>query len=203
MKNKFSIIIFNEQTEYNKTFNLSKIQLIFCLIFLVTCISAASILIYSFLTINSDNILNANLATQTINNTEFIKTSKLIAPLKDGIITQGIDKNHQGIDIACEFAALVRSIADGTIIFANELIDYGYTVIIEHDDGYYSKYSHMNKLAVTSHSMVSAGTLIGYAGQSGELADGPHLHFEIWKKNVIIDPRTIIKEYYNDVSEKK
>ena len=61
----------------------------------------------------------------------------------------------------------------------------------------------MNKLAVTNHSQVNSGDLIGYAGQSGELADGPHLHFEIWKNNVIIDPRTIIKKYYNDVSEKK
>ena len=42
--------------------------------------------------------------------------------------------------------------------------------------------------------------MIGYVGKSGE-SDGPHLHFEIWKNHIIIDPRTLIKEYkINDVS---
>ena len=47
---------------------------------------------------------------------------------------------------------------------------------------------------------VKKNQLLGFAGQSGN-SDGPHLHFEIWQNDNIIDPRNLINEYrINDVS---
>ena len=47
---------------------------------------------------------------------------------------------------------------------------------------------------VTERQLVNQGDIIGYVGKK-ENDDAPHLHFEIWHNNVIIDPRNLIKEY--------
>ena len=57
-----------------------------------------------------------------------------------------------------------------------------------------------NKRKVNKRDYVKNNQHIGYVGNA-ENDEGPHLHFEIWHNNVIIDPRDLIKEYKtNDVS---
>ena len=55
-------------------------------------------------------------------------------------------------------------------------------------------YAHLNKNLVSSKKYVQENQIIGLAGKSGN-SDGPHLHFEIWKNDNIIDPRNLIEEY--------
>ena len=120
----------------------------------------------------------------------------------EGFVSKGIDneKEHDGIDIACSLNAKVLSSQKGIIVFSDEIQSFGNTVIIAHPNQYFSLYAHLNKSVVSSKNYVEKGQLIGYAGQSGN-TDGPHLHFEIWKNDTIIDPRNLIKEYrMKDVS---
>ena len=65
---------------------------------------------------------------------------------------------------------------------------YGLTVVLEHGNGYYSVYSHLQSAAVELGSAVTRGQAIGTVG--GENSDyGPHLHFEIRGENqVALDP---------------
>ena len=100
---------------------------------------------------------------------------------------------------------------------------YGKVIYLKHEDGNKSVYAHLNKFNTTLEKYVlnyqytnktfianlypsskrfsyKKGELLGFSGNSGS-SGGPHLHFEIWHNNVIIDPRDLIKEYkIKDVS---
>ena len=123
----------------------------------------------------------------------------------EGIVTKGIlgnDPTHYGIDIAAKLYTKVKAAQQGMVIFSGANNEYGLTVIVAHPNNYYTQYSHLNKALVIQREFVEQGEYIGTIGESGK-SDGPHLHFEIWKNNIIIDPRNIIKEYKNkDVSVK-
>ena len=60
---------------------------------------------------------------------------------------------------------------------------YGWWVAIEHDNGTYSRYGHMNKQSkLPGGTKVNQGDVIGYVGSTGR-STGPHLHFEIRPNN--------------------
>ena len=123
-----------------------------------------------------------------------------------GIVTKGIltnnNVNHPGIDIAAKLNSKIESAEEGMVIFSGVYGDYGNTIIIAHPNNYYTLYSHLNKPQVKQRGYVSKGQIIGYVGESGK-SNGPHLHFEIWKNHIIIDPRDLIEEYkIKDVSIK-
>jgi len=124
----------------------------------------------------------------------------------EGIVTRGLsenNKNHNGIDIAATANSPVLSAQEGMVVFANLLNDYGNTIIIAHPNSYYTVYSHLEKAIVNERDYILAKQIIGYVGQTGN-SNGPHLHFEIWKNNHILDPRDFIKEYeLKDVSIKE
>ena len=85
------------------------------------------------------------------------------------------------------------------MVVSDLLNDYGNTIIISHPNGYYTVYS-LGKSIVSQRDYLSANQTIGYVGQTGN-SNGPHLHFEIWKNNHILDPRDFIEEYkLKDVS---
>ena len=124
----------------------------------------------------------------------------------DGIVTRGIINNknnsHYGIDIAAIFQSDVKAIQKGLVIFSDQINHLGNTIIIAHPNNYYSLYAHMNKKIVSVRDYVQQNQIIGEVGKSNE-DEGPHLHFEIWHNNLIIDPRNLIEEYkIKDVSIK-
>ena len=127
----------------------------------------------------------------------------IIAPV-NGIVTQGIITNnkspHHGLDIATTFKTPIKCIQDGIVIFSKKLEILGNTVIIAHHNNYYSLYGHMFSSQVKERELVLQNEVIGLVGK-GKNEEGPHLHFEIWHNNLIIDPRNLIKEYkIKDVS---
>jgi len=207
MKNKLSIIIINEKTQYNKSFKISKFLLSIYLILTISLISF--ITIFSFYLWGPTEEIVANEYNAQLEETPIVTlvgdtiSVATSLPVSEGIITQGISTEHHAIDIACAYQAEVRALMDGYVIFANELFDYGNMIVISHENGYVSKYAHLDSLSIQENSFVNVGDVIGFAGETGELADGIHLHYEIWQNNRIIDPRTIIKDNYKDVSEKK
>lgn len=88
---------------------------------------------------------------------------------------------HSGLDIAgTGLGSPVYASNNGTIITRERVYSYGNHIIIDHNNGYYSLYAHMNGFAknLSIGSVVSRGQIIGYVGMTG-YATGPHLHFEI------------------------
>ena len=133
-----------------------------------------------------------------------------IAPLLkpvDGIITQGVNVNkrnsHDGLDIATSFKAKIQATQDGIVILSDNIESLGNTVIIAHPNNYYSIYGHLYKRLCQTRDFITMGETIGLVGQANN-EEGPHLHFEIWQNNLIIDPRNLIKDYkIKDVSIKE
>ena len=65
---------------------------------------------------------------------------------------------------------------------------------ISHSYNYFTIYSHCDLLLVDERTRVKIGDVIGTIGESGK-ATAPHLHFEIWHNDSIIDPRNMINKY--------
>ena len=122
-------------------------------------------------------------------------------PVK-GYVTRGlnINENHFGIDIAAKFQDNIYSPGYGKVVFSGMSEDLGNTIIISHAGGFVTIYAHNDSNLVISGSAIEKGQIIARVGKTGKSL-GPHLHFEIWKNNQVLDPREIIPEYKkNDVS---
>lgn len=104
----------------------------------------------------------------------------------------GKRSEHPGVDIVLSKGAPIYAVANGTIIFAGEKDGYGNLVEVAHNEGYTSRYAHLDRVAVTVGDSVVHGQRIATAGDSGR-ATGPHLHFELQKDGRPIDPTPIIR----------
>ena len=103
---------------------------------------------------------------------------------------------HLGIDIKADKTTVVKAAEAGTIKTIKNDPRYGLTIIIEHDDGYQTVYANLlSSEFVIEGEKVDKGQSIGTVGNTAtfEIADEPHLHFEILKDGVQIDPTTIMK----------
>ena len=197
MKDNYSFIIFNEKKNFNKSFNLSKIQILALLFSIIILISIST---WSMFFVNSINTNTDDSHADIARNSEL--DIPFILPVQ-GFVTKTIKNNHHGIDIACESNTTIQAFSDGIVVFAGFEENYGNTIIIAHDKDYFSQYSHLKQMNVQAKSTVTIGDIIGSVGETGQLASGPHLHFEIWQKSSIIDPQNIIQEYKEkDVSAK-
>jgi murein DD-endopeptidase MepM/ murein hydrolase activator NlpD len=102
-------------------------------------------------------------------------------------------KHHGGIDIACSDTIIVT--ADGIV----EKVDYSTTlgkyVVVNHQNGYLTKYGHLSKILVFEGKRLKLGANIGIAGSTG-LATGNHLHYIITKNNIEINPVDYLLLYY-------
>ena len=117
------------------------------------------------------------------------------APVK-GYVTRGLqlENNHMGIDIATKNHDEVRAPADGKVVFCGKSEDLGNTIIVNHPGGFVTLYGHNDTIIVQSGDDVIKNQILSRVGETGK-SQGPHLHFEIWKNNQVIDPREIIPEY--------
>lgn len=103
---------------------------------------------------------------------------------------------HLGIDIKADKTTVVKSAEAGTIKTIKNDPRYGLTITIEHDNGYQTVYANLlSSEFVVEGEKVEKGQSIGTVGNSAtfEIADEAHLHFEVLKDGVQIDPTTVIK----------
>ncbi|MCL2721710.1 MAG: M23 family metallopeptidase [Treponema sp.] len=100
---------------------------------------------------------------------------------------------HRGIDIATYRAGdNVVATADGVIVTAEYVYDYGYYIIIRHKHGYYTRYAHLQTLSrVQVGQRVQQGEVISYIGNTG-ISTGPHLHYEVHIGSDVVDPHRYI-----------
>ncbi|MCD4724480.1 MAG: M23 family metallopeptidase [Bacteroidales bacterium] len=159
---------------------------------------------YDSITIESspeDSILRAEYDQQTKYNLFFFETEGLydselkisdivFFPPVEGIIINkfNLAEKHYGVDIATGNEAIIKSVLDGTVIFADWTTETGNTIAIQHSGNIISIYKHNSTLLQNIGSQVKAGDPIAVVGNSGELSSGPHLHFELWRKGTPVDP---------------
>ncbi len=98
-----------------------------------------------------------------------------------------VSTGHRAIDYAAAIGTPIRSVGDGTITFAGWNGSYGYMVKVRHNGTYSTNYAHMSKMAVKAGEKVKQGDIIGYVGSTG-FSTGPHLHYEMVKNGVKINP---------------
>ncbi len=94
---------------------------------------------------------------------------------------------HDGVDLAAPAGQAVKVAAAGTVLFAGEQKAYGLIVIVEHDGGLITLYAHNRDLRVKTGQKVREGQVVATVGDSGRTS-GPHLHFEVRKDGVPVDP---------------
>jgi murein DD-endopeptidase MepM/ murein hydrolase activator NlpD len=104
-------------------------------------------------------------------------------------------RSHPGIDIAAKRGSVVMAAGDGQVVFANWTYDLGNLIIIHHGDNIFSYYGHNERILVSEKAFVKKGETIALLGNSGK-SSGPHLHFEIWKDGVAIDPRQVLLAFH-------
>ena len=102
------------------------------------------------------------------------------------------NEGHYGIDIAATDNQLIKATLDGTVIYASWSVDNGYCIGIQHENNYFSTYKHNATLLKKEGDFVKAGEAIAIMGESGELTDGPHLHFELWRNGISLNPQDYI-----------
>lgn len=92
----------------------------------------------------------------------------------------GVLRHHNGIDIAVPEGTPVRAVAGGTVLYAGFRSGYGWTVLLEHDNGMITLYAHNSRNSVEVGQAVRQGDTISLAGSTGR-STGPHVHFEAWQ----------------------
>lgn len=107
-----------------------------------------------------------------------------------GILTQEFHPGHAGLDLAVVVGTPVKSTMDGKVIHAGwNNQGYGNLVIVENGP-YKTYYAHLSSIPVSVGDSVAAGSTIGLSGNTGN-STGPHLHYEIRKNNVPVDPAPV------------
>ena len=110
-----------------------------------------------------------------------------------GRITQGYKFYHRAIDIANRSGGPILAADAGTVIAAGwDSSGYGRKVMIDHGNGYITLYAHLSVIQVSVGQRVNRGNVVGQMGSTGR-STGIHLHFEIIKNGIKLNPLTLLK----------
>src|SRR5690625_3686319 len=107
----------------------------------------------------------------------------------------GVYKLHDGTDFSAQCGVEIRSVAGGTVQWAERRGAYGTQVAIDHGsvsgDTTVTSYSHLSGYAVSSGSQVSRGEVIVYGGTTGS-STGCHLHLMMWRGGEMVNPMSVL-----------
>ncbi|HOY67754.1 MAG TPA: M23 family metallopeptidase [Candidatus Ozemobacteraceae bacterium] len=99
---------------------------------------------------------------------------------------------HTGVDIRARRGTSIMAAASGRVVYAGWRRGYGMMVEMEHGSGFRTVYAHCSKLLVRVGAMIQAGQTVGLVGNTG-VTTGCHLHFEIMRGSVLIDPLSFFR----------
>lgn len=143
------------------------------------------------------------ITTTMSDNSAFGKQAgKLPMPLSGKIIEEygehlvadaGVKIMHKGIKIAPSSTADVKAVADGRIVFADNVKNFNNLVIIDHGSAYYTVYGNLDILSVKSGNKISKGSVLGQVLTDTGI-ETPHLYFELRKKEQALNPRLWFKK---------
>ena len=120
---------------------------------------------------------------------------KLSKPMKSGTYyisshygDYRYDGIHHGIDMCADYGTSIYAAAGGKVIESGYSDDgWGYTVLIDHGNGFKTRYAHSSSLEVKVGEEVARGEVIAKVGSTG-YSTGNHLHFELYKNGVRVNP---------------
>ncbi|MCB0391500.1 MAG: M23 family metallopeptidase [Bdellovibrionales bacterium] len=111
------------------------------------------------------------------------------------------NKKHEGVDLTHYFNAPIYAAHEGYVVYVgNEYSGYGKMIILQYSNKWATLYAHLNKIEVKEGQVVERGELIGRMGKTGRVT-GTHLHFELLKNKVPIDPMDFLP-YNRSVAHK-
>ena len=124
---------------------------------------------------------------------DFGEPPKFTGRLVTGSVSQRFKpgRSHYGIDIATPRNEPVGAVADGSVIFADWTGVFGYTLIVDHGE-YMTFYKHCSRLFKKGGEQVKLGEVIALAGNTGHESSGVHLHFEVWRHGVPVNPEAYL-----------
>ena len=100
---------------------------------------------------------------------------------------------HPGVDYGCPVGTPILASDDGYVSMVRDQPNgYGKYIMVAHKDGYQTLYAHLSVLGARIGQAVKKGDVIGYSGTSGN-STGPHLHFEMRKQGIRIDPKPLMQ----------
>ncbi|MCM5529495.1 M23 family metallopeptidase [Parasegetibacter sp. NRK P23] len=144
---------------------------------------------------NKEDLLASTPAIQPVSNADLKRLASGFGYRIDPIYK--MTKFHAGLDFSAPQGTPVYASANGTISVAGNLGNgYGNHVVIRHGYGYETLYGHLYKIKARNGQKVKRGEIIGYVGSTGK-STGPHLHYEVHRNGVKVDP---IYYFYNDLS---
>ncbi len=102
----------------------------------------------------------------------------------------GYNRMHKGMDFRAGYGTPILAATDGRVSAAGWAGGYGRQVRISHGGGLSTSYSHMSRIIAQPGMTVRQGQVIGYVGSTG-LSTGPHLHYELYRNGVPINPASV------------
>jgi murein DD-endopeptidase MepM/ murein hydrolase activator NlpD len=147
-----------------------------------------------------------NLAMILRHNKELMRSIPSVKPAEGRVTSEfghrlspfeGKRHMHAGVDIAAQVGEKIKAPADGVVTFVGNFEALGNTVVINHGNGVLTRYGHTSKYLVKAGQKVKRGQNIAEVGNTGR-STGPHLHYEVWVKNMAVNPR----DFFFDMTEK-
>ena len=137
-----------------------------------------------------NNLFNTDMLNETTADFDLVS---FYTPM-EGIVTNHFNRaeKHYGTDIVSDRSSVIKTIANGTVIYSDWTVENGYTIGIQHSGNLLSVYKHNAVLLKETGDFVNAGDAIAIYGNSGSLSTGPHLHFELWHNGTPLNPEDYI-----------
>ncbi len=125
-----------------------------------------------------------------------VASSGFICPMNKGDIKMisaywGDGRGHRAVDLSGNTGVAIFASKAGTVEFSGYDGAYGYCVVIDHGDGYKTRYAHASALCVKKGETVTQGQQVAKLGNTGR-STGPHLHFEVIKNGNRVNPSNYV-----------
>lgn len=109
---------------------------------------------------------------------------------------------HSGVDLAAPAGTPVYAVCAGAAASVVTTGGYGIHVVVDCGGGIQMLYGHLSASAIPAPTLVSTGALVGWVGSTG-LSTGPHLHFEVRRAGVAVDPLPWVPAYAGAITHRR
>lgn len=109
------------------------------------------------------------------------------------LFNETLQSYHTGVDFRASIGTPIFASNDGVIVLSKDRYYAGNSIIIDHGEGVYSVYYHLDRLILQKGNFVKKGDVIGLSGSTGRVT-GPHLHFGFMVQGIPTDPLDFIEK---------